>query len=225
MHLIIGNQNYSSWSMRPWVAMTHFGIEFKETKLELFTPSFAEHIGKYSSAKTVPVLITDNGIATDSLSILETLADTYPQMWPSDVSLKIMARNAVSRMHSGFFALRGEMPMNCRANQRLLDITPACRSDIDKVEALWAECMSTAAHARHKKGECNQGYLLGEFSIADAFFVPVVVRLRGYKVAVNATTQAYIDTMLSTPAVMAWIAAGVEETTILKEDEVGLDQP
>ena len=88
--------------MRPWVAMTHFGIDFKETKLELFTLSFAEQVGKYSSAKTVPVLITDNGIATDSLSILETLADTYPQMWPSDVALKIMARNAVSRMHSGF---------------------------------------------------------------------------------------------------------------------------
>jgi glutathione S-transferase len=225
MHLIIGNQNYSSWSMRPWVAMTHFGIDFKETKLELFTLSFAEQVGKYSSAKTVPVLITDNGIATDSLSILETLADTYPQMWPSDVALKIMARNAVSRMHSGFFALRGEMPMNCRANQRLLDITPACRSDIDKVEALWAECMSTAADARQKNGGRNQGYLLGEFSIADAFFVPVVVRLRGYKVAVNATTQAYIDTMLSTPAVMAWIAAGLEETTILQEDEAGCDQP
>jgi glutathione S-transferase len=218
MHLIIGNQNYSSWSMRPWVAMTHFGITFKETKVQLFTPTFAEQISHYSSANTVPVLMTENGTATDSLSILETLADSYPQMWPNDVALKIMARNAVSRMHSGFFALRGEMPMNCRANQRLLDITPACRNDIDKVEALWAQCMSTAAQAGRK-----QGYLLGEFSIADAFFAPVVVRLRGYKVAVNAATQAYIDTMLSTPAVMAWIAAGVEETTILQEDEAGYD--
>jgi glutathione S-transferase len=218
MHLIIGNQNYSSWSMRPWVAMTHFGITFKETKVQLFTPTFAEQISHYSSANTVPVLMTENGTATDSLSILETLADSYPQMWPNDVALKIMARNAVSRMHSGFFALRGEMPMNCRANQRLLDITPACRNDIDKVEALWAECMSAAALAGQK-----QGYLLGEFSIADAFFAPVVVRLRGYKVAVNAATQAYIDTMLATPAVMAWIAAGVEETTILQEDEAGYD--
>jgi glutathione S-transferase len=216
MHLIIGNQNYSSWSMRPWVAMTHFGIAFKETKVELFTPAFAEQISHYSSAKTVPVLITDNGTATDSLSILETLADTHPQMWPSDSALKIMARNAVSRMHSGFFALRGEMPMNCRANQRLLDITLACRSDIDKVEALWAECMSTAA----QRGQ-HQGYLLGEFSIADAFFAPVVVRLRGYKVAVNAATQAYINTMLTTPAVMSWIAAGLEETIILQQDEAG----
>jgi len=218
MHLIIGNQNYSSWSMRPWVAMTHFGIAFKETKVELFTPTFAEQISHYSSAKTVPVLITDNGTATDSLSILETLADSYPQMWPSDAALKIVARNAVSRMHSGFFALRGEMPMNCRANQRLLDITRACRSDIDKVEALWAQCMSTAA----QKGQ-HQGYLLGEFSIADAFFAPVVVRLCGYKVAVNAATQAYMDTMLATPAVMAWIAAGLEETTVLQEDEAGTD--
>jgi len=115
--------------------------------------------------------------------------------------------------------LRGEMPMNCRANQRLLDITLACRSDIDAVEALWAQCMSTAA-----QGGQHQGYLLGEFSIADAFFfAPVVVRLRGYKVAVNAATQAYMDTMLATPAVMAWIAAGLEETTILQEDEAGTD--
>jgi len=218
MHLIIGNQNYSSWSMRPWVAMTHFGIAFKETKVELFTRAFTEQISHYSSAKTVPVLITDNGTATDSLSILETLADTHPQMWPRDFALKIMARNAVSRMHSGFFALRGEMPMNCRANQRLLDITPACRGDIDKVEDLWAECMFTAAQAGQK-----QGYLLGDFSIADAFFAPVVVRLRGYKVAVNAATQVYMDTMLSTPAVIAWIAAGLEETTILQEDEAGTD--
>ena len=114
--------------------------------------------------------------------------------------------------------------MNCRTNQRLLDITPVCRSDIDKVEALWAECMSTAAHVRQKNGGRNQGYLLGEFSIADAFFA-VVVHLRGYKVAANATTQAYIDTILSTPAVMVWIAAGLEETTILQEDEAGCDQP
>tara|TARA_B110000902_G_scaffold170109_1_gene193718 strand:- start:1257 stop:1913 length:657 start_codon:yes stop_codon:yes gene_type:complete len=218
MHLIIGNQNYSSWSMRPWVAMTYFGIPFKETKLELDTAAFVEEISQHSSAGTVPVLITENGTATDSLSILETLADSYPTMWPSDPALKIMARNAVSCMHSGFFALRGEMSMNCRANQRLLVITLACRSDIDKVEALWAECMSTAA----KAGQ-NQGYLLGEFSIADAFFAPVVVRLRGYKVAVNAATQGYMDTILGTPAVMAWIAAGLAETTILQEDEVGYD--
>ena len=218
MHLIIGNQNYSSWSMRPWVAMTHFGIAFKTTKLELFTPAFEAQISRYSSAKTVPVLVTDIGTATDSLSILETLADTYPQMWPNNAALKMMGRNAVSQMHSGFFALRGEMPMNCRANQRLLDITLACRGDIDNIEALWAECMSTAAQAGH-----NQGYLLGEFSIADAFFAPVVVRLRGYKVVVNAATQAYMDTMLATPAVMSWITAGLEETTILQEDEAGYD--
>jgi glutathione S-transferase len=218
MQLIIGNQNYSSWSMRPWVAMTHFGIAFKATKIELDTAHFAAQISQYSSASTVPVLITEHGAATDSLSILETLADRHPQMWPSHPALKIMARNAVSRMHSGFFALRGEMPMNCRANQRSLNITSACRRDIDQVEALWAECMATAA----QMGQ-HQGYLLGDFSIADAFFAPVVVRLRGYKVSVNRATQAYMDTLLSTPAVVAWMAAGVAETTILHHDEAGDD--
>jgi len=205
--------------MRPWVAMTHFGIEFEQTKVWLFTPTFKAEIAPYSSAKTVPVLVTDQGAATDSLSILETLADTYPQMWPADPTLKIMGRNAVSRMHSGFFALRGEMPMNCRAHQRWLDITPACRNDIDAVQALWAQCIASAA----KKGQ-TQGYLLGEFSIADAFFAPVVVRLKGYQVTVSETTQAYMDTMLANPAVGAWIAAGLEETVVLDADEAGTDQ-
>ena len=121
-------------------------------------------------------------------------------------------------MHSGFFALRGEMPMNCRANQRNLTITPACRSDIDKIQALWAQCLNAADEAGR-----SEGYLLGGFSIADAFFAPVVVRLRGYKVAVDATTQSYIDKVLENPAVMAWIAAGLEETAILQEDEAGTD--
>ena len=162
--------------------------------------------------------MTQNGTATDSLSILETLADSHPQMWPSDPKLKIMARNAVARMHSGFFALRSEMPMNCRAIQRRLDITPACRNDIDQVEALWTQCLAAA----YQVGQ-TQGYLLGGFSIADAFFAPVVVRLRGYKVTVNATTQTYMDTMLSTPAVMAWMAAGVKEASVLHQDEAGFD--
>jgi glutathione S-transferase len=218
MQLIIGNQNYSSWSMRPWVAMTHFGLPFETTKIELDTPFFAAQIKQYTSASTVPVLITDQGTATDSLSILETLADRHPQMWPSHQSLKIMARNAVSRMHSGFFALRNEMPMNCRANQRSLSISPACRNDIDQVQDLWAQCIAAAS----QQGQ-NQGYLLGEFCIADAFFAPVVVRLRGYKVNVNEATRAYMDTLLATPAVMAWMAAGVEENTILQQDEVGDD--
>ena len=218
MQLVIGNQNYSSWSMRPWVAMTHFGVSFETIKLELDTPVFAAQIKQYSNANTVPVLMTQNGTATDSLSILETLADGHPQMWPSNPKLKIMARNAVASMHSGFFALRSEMPMNCRAIQRRLNITPACRNDIDQVEALWARCLAAANQAGQ-----TQGYLLGDFSIADAFFAPVVVRLRGYKVTVNATTQTYMDTMLTTPAVMAWMAAGVKETSILHQDEAGFD--
>ena len=218
MQLVIGNQNYSSWSMRPWVAMTHFGVSFETIKLELDTPVFAAQIKQYSNANTVPVLMTQNGTATDSLSILETLADSHPQMWPSDPKLKIMASNAVARMHSGFFALRSEMPMNCRAIQRSLDITPACRNDIDQVETLWAQYLSAAYHIGQ-----TQGYLLGDFSIVDAFFAPVVVRLRGYKVKVNVTTQTYMDTMLSTPAVMAWMATGVKEASVLHQDEAGFD--
>ena len=218
MHLIIGNQNYSSWSMRPWVAMTHFGIAFQQTKIELDTPTFKQQVVQFGNAQTVPVLVTENGTATDSLSILETLADQYPHMWPRDPALKLASRNAVARMHSGLFALRGEMPMNCRANQRLLDITPACRNDINEVQALWASCMAKAA----EKGQ-DQGYLLGGLSIADAFFAPVVMRLKGYNVPVNDVTHQYMNTMLANPAVRAWIAAGLSEATVLEADEAGID--
>jgi len=157
MQLIIGNQNYSSWSMRFWVAMNHFGIAFESTKIELDTAAFAHQVSAYSSAQTVAVLITPHGAATDSLSNLETLADSYLIMWPA---------------------------------------------------------------AKAKAGQ-NQGYLLGAFSIADAFFAPVVVRLQAYKVSVNGATQTYINTMLSTPAVKAWMATGVKETIILPADEAG----
>jgi glutathione S-transferase len=107
--------------------------------------------------------------------------------------------------------------LSCHS-QRRLDITPACRNDIDQVEALWAQCLAAAYQAGQ-----TQGYLLGGFSIADAFFAPVVVRLRGYKVTVNPTTQTYMDTVLSTPAVMAWMAAGVKEASVLHQDEAGFD--
>ena len=115
MQLIIGNQNYSSWSMRPWVAMTHFGLDFETVKLWLFTPEFTQQISAYTSAHTVPVLVDDKlGSVTDSLAIMETLAEQYPHMWPQEPVLRAKARSVCARMHSSFFAMRGEMPMNLK---------------------------------------------------------------------------------------------------------------
>jgi glutathione S-transferase len=214
MKLIIGNQNYSSWSMRPWVAMTHFGIDFETVKLWLFTPEFKQQIRAYSNAGMVPVLVDEKlGCITDSLAILETLADTYQQMWPQDPVLRAKARSACARMHSGFFSMRHEMPMNCRALQRALNISEACAKDIAAVQDLWQECFACVG--------TEGGYLLGEFSIVDAYFAPVVIRLQGYQVCTTSSAQAYIERMLATPAVAAWVQAGQAEKIIIPDDEAG----
>ena len=218
MQLVIGNQKYSSWSMRPWVAMQHFGIEFETIKLKLFTPEFAEQIRPYSTVGTVPVLVDSKlGSITDSLAILESLAEQHPQMWPQEPLLRARARNACALMHSGFVAMRREMPMNCSARQRQLGITESCARDVVAVQALWQECMDLTS----KLGVEDKGYLFGDFSIADAYFAPVVVRLNGYTVSTTDSSKRYLQRMLATSAVAEWIQDGQAETVIIPEYEAG----
>jgi glutathione S-transferase len=218
MQLVIGNQKYSSWSMRPWVAMKHFGIEFETIKLKLFTPEFAEQIRSYSTVGTVPVLVdSEFGSITDSLAILESLAEQHPQMWPQKPLLRAKARSACALMHSGFVAMRSEMPMNCSARQRQLEITESCARDVVAVQTLWQECMDLTSEL----GVEDNGYLFGDFSIADACFAPVVVRLNGYTVSITDSSKRYLQRMLATPAVAEWIQEGQAETVIVPEDEVG----
>lgn len=212
MKLVIGNKNYSSWSMRPWVAMRHFDIAFDEVQLWIFTDSWPADIAAFGSS-TVPVLVTEQGNVVDSLAILETLAEDFPYMWPQDKYLRAKAREACARMHSDFFAMRSEMPMNCRAVKRKLAISEACRKDIDAVQQLWAECMVLSGQ--------DDGYLFGGFSIADAFFAPVVMRFQAYDVELTEATQAYMKRMLNTPAIAEWVRAGQAETHIIEEDEAG----
>jgi len=217
MQLVIGNKKYSSWSMRPWVAMQHFGIAFEEVQLGLFTDTWAEDIAQFDS-RTVPVLIDDElGNITDSLAILETLADFLPHMWPTRARLRAKARSACAQMHSGFMAMRNEMPMNCSAHQRQLGITEACANDVAAIQILWQQCRDLAAELDVP----DSGYLFGEFSIADAFFAPVVIRLNAYAVPTSGASQAYMQTMLANPAIAAWVEAGQAETVIVAEDEAG----
>ena len=215
--LVIGNKKYSSWSMRPWVAMKHFGIEFDEVQLGLFSDTWADDIAQFDR-RTVPVLIDDElGNITDSLAILETLADFLPNMWPTRAKLRAKARSACAQMHSGFMAMRSEMPMNCSAHQRQLDISDACAADVVAVQDLWQQCRDLTADM----DVADEGFLFGEFSIADAFFAPVVIRLNAYAVPTSDATQAYMQTMLANPAIAAWVEAGRAETVILAEDEAG----
>lgn len=211
--LVIGNKNYSSWSLRPWLALRKAGIEFEEVKILLDKPDTKSRILKHSPAGKVPVLIVDGQSIWDSLSICEWAAERRPDLWPKDPADRAHARSISAEMHSGFPALRSAMPMNIRATGRKVPSTPELEADIARVLTIWKECR--AAHAKHGP------WLFGHFTIADTMYAPVATRLRTYGVALDDTAQAYIDTLFTDPDFVAWRAEGDAEEDMLRIEEVG----
>ncbi|RVT51585.1 glutathione S-transferase family protein [Rubrivivax albus] len=220
MRLVIGNKNYSSWSMRPWVLMRACGIAFTEEKLRFdFSPDspFRRAVAAVSPAGKVPVLLLDDGFAVwDTLAIAETLADRFPQagVWPGDANQRARARSVSAEMHSGFSALRSHYPMNIEASlpevgARVWAEQAAVRADVARIEAIWADALAMSGGP----------FLFGEFGAADAFYAPVVMRLRSYGLPVGETTRAYMDRVVAHPAVAAWIADAVAEQDFIAEDE------
>ena len=205
--LVIGNKNYSSWSMRPWVAMTAFGIPFNEVRVLLDQPDTSSRIAEYSAAGRVPVLIAGDMTIWDSLAICEYLAEQFPEqhLWPQDVAARAMARSVVAEMHSGFAGLRSAMSMNIRMHLPGRGRTPEAQGDIGRISEIWEECLSRFGHHQ---------YLFGDFSIADAFFAPVVMRFRTYGVALAPALQAYCDRMQAHPAVARWVREALAETEV-----------
>lgn len=203
--LVIGNKNYSSWSMRPWLVMTAFGIPFNEVRILLDQPETATEIARYSAAGRVPVLTAGEITIWDSLAICEYLAEQFQEkhMWPQDVAARAMARSVVAEMHSGFVGLRTAMSMNIRGHLPGRGRTPEAQGDIGRISEIWEECMSRFGHHR---------FLFGDFSIADAFFAPVVMRFRTYGVALAPALQAYCDRMQAHPAVARWVSEALAET-------------
>jgi glutathione S-transferase len=203
--LVIGNKNYSSWSMRPWVAATAFGIPFNEVRILLDRPDTAANIARYSHAGRVPVLLAGDITIWDSLAICEYLAEQFPDkhMWPADVAARAMARSAVAEMHSGFAGLRSAMSMNIKASLPGRGRTADAQADIGRVCEIWEECLSRFGH---------HNFLFGEFSIADAFYAPVVTRFKTYGVALAPALQAYCDRVLAHPAVARWVSEALAET-------------
>jgi glutathione S-transferase len=216
LELVIGNKNYSSWSMRPWVLLRQAQIPFEEVQLKfgeaggkLSVPG----IDKYSAAGKVPVLLIDGQPVWDSLAICETVAEMFPDkhLWPETAEARRMARSACAEMHSGFQALRGRMPMNIRNRYPSKGLTPESQRDIDRVVALWTQC-------RERFG--GPGSLLfGKFSVADAFFAPVVMRFHAYAVKVPRVAQEYGEAVQALAAVRAWSDAARRETEFVAEDE------
>ena len=212
--LIIGNKNYSSWSLRPWLLMTEAGIPFKEVRLSLFTASFAAEIGRYSPAGRVPVLVDHEAgdlAVWDTLAIAEYLAERFPDkhLWPEAAADRARARSICAEMHSGFSTLRQAMPMNVSADLSGLGWSIGVQDDVDRLVAMWRELLR-----RH-----GGPLLFGRFTIADAFFAPVMSRLNTHGVALPADIAAYRDAVLALPGMVAWSQAAAAENEWLDDDE------
>ncbi len=204
LKLVIGNKNYSSWSMRPWVAMTAFGIPFEEVRIALGRPDTATRIASFSSAERVPVLIAGETVVWDSLAICEYLAEQFPDqaLWPRDVAARARARSICAEMHSGFGGLRSAMWMNIRARFPGKGRTPEAQGDIGRICEIWEDCLTrSGAH----------GFLFGQFSIADAYFAPVVTRFITYGVSLAPALQAYVERVAAHPAVAQWMREACDE--------------
>jgi glutathione S-transferase len=211
--LVIGNKNYSSWSMRPWVLMKQLDIPFEEKKLRFHSSEWDAQIERWSPSRLVPVLWRGQQAVWDSLAIAEALHEWHPDkgVWPRDAAARAFARCIAAEMHSGFRDLRSSMPMNIRASHPGKGLTPQVRADIDRIEKLWDD-----ARARFGAGG---PFLFGAFCAADAMYAPVVMRFATYAVKLAPESQRYCEAMRSAAGVRAWIDGALQEKEFVAEDE------
>lgn len=217
--LVIANKNYSSWSMRPWVLLTQFGIPFDEVLLKFHSPEWDTHIERLSPSRLVPVLWDGKpGEASavciwDTLAIAEYIAERFADkaIWPRDIKARARARSLCAEMHSGFRNLRGAMPMAIRSQYPGLGYTPEVAKDIARIETIWREARRDFA--------AGGPFLFGAFSAADAMFAPVAMRFNTYHPPLADDTLAYCAAVTANPAVAAWIASAKLETEFVEDDE------
>jgi glutathione S-transferase len=209
--LVIGNKAYSSWSLRPWLAMKHAGLAFDEVRIPLYQDDHLAKIRQYSPSGKVPILVDGGAAVWESLAICEYLAERHPDqhLWPADAAARAHGRAISAEMHAGFSALRGNMGMNVRRSFPGIGMNAEVATDIARIEALWNDSL------RRYGGP----FLLGAFSIADAMYAPVATRFKIYVVALSGTARRYTDTLMSLPAMQEWYAAAHVETEVLPQYE------
>ena len=210
LKLVIGNKNYSSWSMRPWLALRANDIAFEEIFIPLYTgDADKKRILSFTHSGKVPALIDGDVTVWDSLAIIEYVAERFPEarLWPEDRARRAHARSISSEMHSGFMALRNECGMNLHRPVRAIALSDDARANVARIEQIWTEC-------RARYGEFGP-FLFGTFGAADAMFAPVVHRFRTYAIAVAPQARAYMDTMMALPAFQEWTDAGLAETLVI----------
>ena len=221
MKLYIGNKNYSSWSMRPWVLLRGFGIAFEEVKLRFdFSPDspfYAALDATQVGLRKVPILIEDDGFAVwDTLAIAEYVADRHPELavWPRDARARARARSYCAEMHSGFGALRTLCPMNIEAylpdvGLKLMQTQPDLRQDLARMDQIWSQALQASGGP----------FLFGEFGAVDAYFAPVVMRVTRFSLPLSPAAAAYVKAVENTPAVAEWVADALGEQDFIVEDE------
>jgi len=217
--LLIGNQNYSSWSLRPWMLLRHLGLEFATDKVQLDSPQFAAQVAAFSPAGRVPVLRDGELVIWDSLAICEYACELAGRGWPRERAARARARALAAEMHSGFTELRSAWGMNSRARNRRTAMTPGLAADIARIDAAWSEC---------RREHAAQGpWLFGaDYTVADAMFAPVVLRFNTYAartdgVALSAAAAAYVTHVLLDPILGEWMSAAEAEPWVLPHAEIG----
>ena len=215
LQLVIGNKNYSSWSMRPWLALRANNIPFEEVFIPLYTdnPADKQRILSFSRAGKVPSLVDGDITVWDSLAIIEYLAERFPEarLWPEDRAARAHARSISAEMHSGFLPLRNECGMNLHRPIGAVTLSADARANIARVEQIWTDC-------RARYGKAGP-FLFGAFTGADAMYAPVVHRFRTYAIKVGPLAQAYMQTMMALPAFAEWTRAGLAETLVIAKFE------
>ncbi len=214
MKLVIGNTNYSTWSLRAWLAARACGLPFDDVVIDLDTADMHARIAEHSPAGRVPVLIDGDVTVWDSLAIVEYLAEKAPDagLWPADRAARAHARSIVAEMHSGFTALRGHYPMNIRRPPAPREPTPAAAADIRRIREIW--------RTARKRFGAGGPFLFGAFGAADAFFAPVASRLHTYQVPVGEVEAAWMEAVFAHPAMREWVARAHAETHVVPSDEV-----
>lgn len=212
--LIIGNKNYSSWSLRAWLMLKHAEVDFEEMRIALQVPGYELKLSYFSPAGKVPAYRDGELTVWDTLSIAEYLHESYPKMWPADKAARAIARSISAEMHSGFMAMRKVMPMNIRARGRHVATSPELEADIARIKNIWRDLRTQYAG--------TGPWLFGVYSIADAMFAPVVFRFLTYSVNEQGVVQEYMKTVMNDPFMQEWVRASELEHEVIVPYEVGI---
>jgi glutathione S-transferase len=216
MKLLIGNRNYSTWSLRPWLVLTHFNIPFEDEVLQLSGEGFRDVLAQRSPTGRVPVLIDGDLVVPETIAIIEYIADRFPDkpVWPVDINNRALARAASAEMHAGFSSLRSHAPMNLRASHPGKVSLDSVRKDLHRLETLWGGLLQ----------RFGGPFLFGEFSAADAMFAPVATRIRTYALPVSDVASSYVEAIYSLPAFQTWLAMALKEPWVVDDDEIDVIQ-